>query len=240
MGLQLVESSNFSFDDAQLHIFPGKPLFSLGKSEAVYRNAYSFWKEEWTKVFAKAGNAGHLNADNFLRQDQVCVISSRSSIAGLICFSLYRLDISSSFDSGYLSQVPADASKELHALGNGLLMTFEYLCVNEQLRNKAAGASVAEILVGLGTKVMTAYNVEAAVGTAVRTIGMDQLAAKFGFRPLAQFRKFDLDCAAVMLMRQNIVENVRPTTKALIQKMWNERTDNTVIQPIFSTAAQAA
>lgn len=237
MGLQLVALSNFSFDDAQLHIFPGKPLFSLGKSEAVYRNAYSFWKEEWTKVFAKAGNAGHLNADNFLRQDQVCVLSSHSHVAGLICFSLYRLDISSSFDSGYLNQIPADASKELHMIGDGLLMTFEYLCVNEQLRNKAAGASVAEILVGLGAKVMAEYSVEAAVGTAVRTIGMDQLAAKFGFKPLAQFRKFDLDCAAVMLKRQEIIENVRPTTQVLIQKMWNNRNDHTAIQPIHSTAA---
>lgn len=238
MGLQLAGSStNFSFDDARLHILPGKPLISLGKSEIIYRNSYSFWKDTWTKVFAKAGNAGHLNADNFLRQDRVCVISSRHSIAGLICFSLYRLDVASSFESGYLSQVPPAASRSIPKFENGLLMTFEYLCVDEQLRNKTTGASIGEILIGLGTKVMIECDASVAVATAVRTVGVDYLAAKFGFKALAEFRKFDLDCAAIMLNRNDIVENVGPETKALIQKMWTERIDNTVTQSSYSTAA---
>ncbi|MBL7687462.1 MAG: hypothetical protein JNJ49_05465 [Bdellovibrionaceae bacterium] len=238
MGLHLAgTTSDFSFDDARLHILPGKPLISLGRNEIIYRNAYSFWKDIWTKVFAKAGNAGHLNADNFLRQDRVCVISSRHSIAGLICFSMYRLDAASSFESGYLSQIPPAASQSIPTIENGLLMTFEYLCVDEKLRNKSTGASIGEILIGLGTKVMTECDASVAVATAVRTVGVDHLAAKFGFKALAEFRKFDLDCAAIMLKRQDIVENVGPDTKSLIQKMWIERIDNTATQSIYSTAA---
>jgi hypothetical protein len=214
-------------DLAKLYLFSGKPRNLKDFPAEIYTQSFNFWKEEWGNVFEKAGDRGHLKIDNYLRQDVVASVVAAGDIAGLICFSFYRLDLASSFESGYLKQVPDEALRKIQELKSGSLMTFEYLCVNQKFRNKALGVSVAEVLCHIGNLVMAEYGAVAAVGTAVRTYGMDTMAARFGFFPLVAFEKFNLDCALVMNTTQTAKFDVSLNNHSFMKNLWSGRIDKT-------------
>lgn len=206
-----------------LYLFSGKPKNLKQFPTEIYNKSFSFWKDQWGQIFEKAGDRRHLNVDNFLRQDVVASIVSERDIVGLICFSFFPVELISSFESTYLRQLPPEGLATLQQIKSGRLMTFEYLCVREKYRNKSLGVSIAEVLCHIGNLIMTEYGVMAAVGTAVRTNGMDVMAARFGFKPIAEFKKFDLDCALVMNTPKTIRYDVSLRNHAFMKSLWKRR-----------------
>ncbi|MEQ1875683.1 MAG: hypothetical protein ABL958_03495, partial [Bdellovibrionia bacterium] len=62
-------------------LMPGK--FAPGFPEPELHNrTYQLWRSVWREVFTEAGNPAALVADDFLRQDFVCVLHVGGQVVG--------------------------------------------------------------------------------------------------------------------------------------------------------------
>lgn len=201
-----------------LKILPGK---ISGDASAVdsYNEAYQFWKRFWTDEMAKSGgDHRYVDADDFLRQNEILVVTEGDQIISMVMSTVYDLSIPSERDSKYFSKVDAPVIKKIMDSGS-VISTIEFLAVNPDWRGAKPGAPMSAVMIGLALQRGAALGAHACVGMPRVDNRVNVTAQGFGAHALGRVVKVNIECEIVAFYPDKITTHPNPHVNALVNRL---------------------
>lgn len=227
---------NIDLKDLSCTLLPGKWNI-LEKPPSLYEAAYRVWRRTWADIFTQAGSPESLAVDNFLRQDAVIVLHRESQVVGLVTSTLLNLAAENSREHSYLKPFPNHIVQTMQQLGAGILTTGEYLSVEPEFRKSFTDIPIAEILVGLCTKIFEHLDGEVALATTVRPLKLHRYLAKHGYQEVGNFQKYGLDCLLLANTKTTFQTHPSSEVRAVVDNFWSRRRDLTGLTHIAPMSA---
>jgi hypothetical protein len=208
-------------------ILPGKPRFGF-PATGLYDQAYSFWRQFWTRVLTDVGAASTPEPDEFCRQDLVCLLlDERDEIAAMMCYTFYDLGLRATTDRQYFSRYfTPEFFGALRDRGITRLMSLEYLSVAPVWRRNGGAASLARLISVLGLRQVAQFGCDAGIAAARCDVGVDKLSHELGAESIVRGLKVHgIETDLVAFVRDRIQEPRDPRVADLVARLWDERLD---------------
>ena len=190
----------------------------------LYLEVYGFWKETWKGIFTKVGSPEAWVADDFSRQHYIPVITYKGELVATHYYTVFDLRDPSVVDMRYFSIFPENAKNFVFGGELNKVMSMEFLSVHREWRKKALGFSAAEALISLGFNLLREKNIDAALGVAVKTAGVDKMAEKLSCSVLAEnIKRGELVCDLFAREKSNIARHPDREVQDIIDYLWNNR-----------------
>jgi hypothetical protein len=176
------QSVDLSNDGWQLAFLPGRDV--PHRYAEIYDKAYELWASVWAQTFAELDGSGTLYADDFLRRDEVVVLSHDNEPVALSLF--HRLDLrrpAHRADS-YFRPFPQSLLTTLVANGQHDVLIGSYFTLSPTFRKGRADLPVKDILFGAVTQRFVTSGAQLMLGIMRKDRGMHALGTRFGARPL--------------------------------------------------------
>lgn len=193
-------------------------------SYGLYCNVYDFWKRTWKTIFENVGSPTAWNADDFLRQDLIPVITYEDQIVATHYYTLFDLRNPSVMDIRYFSIFSNEARKWVFENKFSSVMSMEFLSVSTDWRKKSLGFSFAEVLIALGFKLMLEQQQPAAVGVAVKVAGVDEMAKKLNCSLIdREVKRGNLVCDIMAQTQRGVKDHPDSRVQEIIESLWKNR-----------------
>lgn len=222
------------------HLLRAKPPFK-SPSTPLHNKAFEFWVSQWTHELAKISPNEKLNADEFLRQDYMSVVTHGSEVVALHFYSLFDLAQDAARSHSYFgASYSPRAMEALKKHGVRWAMSFEYFTVAPQWRGSAAGFSLAATLLGLGLKFFGELGADAALGICRIDLGVAKLCYSAGAVTLDSNQIIHgVACDLVGIMQGSQKPYRREEENLLADSLWSDRVDYTIESPHFASSKAA-
>ena len=215
------------FQNLTCSLLPGKYTEGVLVPD-LYNSVYAYWRKTWTEFFIKAGSGPDaLNIEDFMRHSFIISLHQGNNIVGTLSCSLFHLGADVTYDHPCIRPFPAEVLDTLRTERKGRCITGEYLSVHPEFRKNSVGISMADIMIGIMSKIFQNLELEMAFAATVRAAKVDIIAKKYGFRELGSYVKIGVDCIMVFSTQEMLQAHPDPTTMALVEKFWREREDLT-------------
>jgi hypothetical protein len=189
----------------------------------LYCEAYEFWKKTWKNIFTKVGSPEAWSGDDFFRQDFIPVIMYDGKIIALHCSTVFFLKNPCLKDIKYFSIFSSQINEWMDKNKVQDLMSMEFLSVAKEWRVTRSGLSFAEILIGLGSKIVKLNNIDAAIGVSVKAAKITEKASKLNYSVISnEARRGNLICDVIGLI-PDAHKHPDIQARAMIEYLWEDR-----------------
>jgi hypothetical protein len=213
-----------SSSELSLAIFPGHTEQSAEYSN-MHKQAYQSWVDLWTSIFTQSGAKFDTNV--FLNADRITVISYRGEVISYFLSSFYPLTSSTDVKNNkYFSIFPPSTIEQLRFKKVREVMTFEYLTVLPQWRQKKLGFPLGAVMIGLGLNAMMERGCDASVGVARIDAKVDRVSHEYNAMTLVpEVLRANIACEIVGFFPSEIVQHPDPKIRQIVAQLWAKRTD---------------
>jgi hypothetical protein len=212
-----------------------------GDLSRKHDQAYQLWKKNWQDTFAELKTEAKLKADDFTRQRVISALFSGETAVGLLLHTHFNLDLAAVRDHTYLATYPAHIIEELRAQGCSEVLSMEYLTLHENWRKHLVGVSMAEVILGLGAKVLEASNFSSMIVVTRNAKRVNQILYGYGARCLVpNLTKHNVSVDLVSLDHGKTHPGKDEEVNQLIEHFWRRRQDTVGIESLFQNPAAAA
>lgn len=191
--------------------------------------AYLYWKRFWSDFYEKAGQSGSFSGENFYRQDFVTALFAGDQVVGLHLYSLFRIDELASREHRYFKSFPEGFIDSLKEMGVRRVMSLEYLTVDPGWRKSECGLSLAEVLIGCGTRFFRTQEIQALIAPA-RADGtkVAEKTYRYGFDCFQSGLQM-LGCPIDIIVgfRDKIHHHPSSEVMGQVERLWSRRQDYT-------------
>jgi len=210
-------------------------LFSGENAGELFRkrhdNAYQLWQKNWQATFSELKTDAKLKADDFVRQHIIGGLFQGDEAVGLLLHTYFNLDLAAVRGHTYLATYPADIISRLRAEGKTEVLSMEYLTLDSRWRKHLVGVSLAEVILGLGAKVLEASGFESMIVVTRNEKRVNQILYGYGARCLAaNLTKHNVPVDLVSLDHGNTHPGESPEVNELIEHFWSNRQDTVGIE----------
>lgn len=218
-----------------LTIFPGR-FGREGAQLRIYNEAYHFWKSFWVEEMARSGgDRRYVDADDFLRQSEILLVTAEAQIVSMVMSTLYNLSIPSERDSKYFSKLDQRLLDKITEAGP-LVSTIEFLAVNPEWRGARPGAPMSAVMIDLALRRGFASGANVCIGMPRVDNRVNSTAHHFGAESLGTILKVNIECEIVAFHRGKITPHPKPEVNTLARGLINKA----VILSDFKSTAKAA
>jgi hypothetical protein len=226
------------FSHYRLCILPGRcrPGFPFVE---LHNRVFSFWRDFWAGVFAQNGSPSLPDPNVFYRQDFVAVIYRGEQIVGTLFCTENNLASDVTCGISYFARPRiAEFARDLRERNLNSVATYEMLTVSPQFRKNKTGISFGTVLLGIVVNAFRDYGADVMVGPVRLDIGVDKMVKEFGWELVSpEYELHGTPVAISALFKDRVRECQNPAHRALIQKLWRERTDHRATADSVSRAA---
>jgi len=210
----------------QYYLLPGRPPVGFSH-QALYDEAYRFWKRFWTEVLQKNGSAEQLNGDDFRRQDCFAVLVHSGKIVALMGYTFFDLASAADREHSYFRHFyTPKAIGELESLGIRRVMTVEFFSVDPEWRAGRLGVSLGAVMGELALRFAVSQDVDAALGVVRSDNGVAYLARQLGGVMLDQdVRIYETPCDLAAFLPARIRRFPSAQINRLTDQFWGNRID---------------
>lgn len=217
-------------------------LFSGGEAPENltirHDQAYKLWKKNWQDTFAQLKSEAKLRADDFTRQQVISALFSGDTAVGLLLHTHFNLDLEAVREHTYLSTYPAEIINSLREQGCAEVLSMEYLTLDENWRKHLVGVSMAEVILGLGVKVLEASGFGSMLVVTRNEKKVNEILYGYGARCLApNLTKHNVAVDLVSLDRGKTHPGEHSEVNQLIDHFWRRRQDTVGVENLFSSLA---
>jgi hypothetical protein len=205
------------------YILPGNyQQFDAGLT--LHNKIFDRWRSFWTEVLINLPVPSVLNQNDFARQTYIAtLLTPPKNIVGFSLHTIFNLNSTADVNHTYFRNNYDPNFCELLKQHNVKLpMTFEYLSIMPEYRNRNIGISLVPILAGLAYRLQKQLAVDASICSCRCDFKVDQFAKMFG--------GFELAGAGLAhgIKTQNIVTPTNrlkePTNfQPMLDLIWNNR-----------------
>ncbi len=192
---------------------------------ALHNKIFDCWRSFWTEILKGLPVPSTLNPNDFTRQSYIsALLTSAKNIVGFSLHTVFNLNSSADINHTYFrNNYDPNFSERLKRHNIKLAMTFEYLSLMPEYRNKTLGLSLVPLLAGLAYRLQRQLSVDASICSCRCDFKVDQFAKMFGGIELSE------SGLAYGIKTQNIIT---PTSRLkepaeiqiLLDSLWKNRT----------------
>jgi|GEM_PF-3011603 len=221
----------FSVDKFKYSILDKNNVFGDSHATDLYNDVYRYWKKTWQKILLEAGSPQTWSADDFFRQNYINVITFENEIVAANCSTVFNLKSSCVRDTKYFSIFNQKVYDWLENNHTEKLMTMEFLSVAEKWRESSMGFSFAEVLIGLGSKMLEEQNLCAAVGVSVKAAGITRKSSCHNYSLVTDdVERGRLPCDVICLNSKSIQRHQDEKVATIIDALWQNKNNFRQVQ----------
>lgn len=187
--------------------------------------AYSLWHATYSKILESSGEK--INSDDFWRARILAVIEQNNSIIGLHLYNAFDLRVHAIQTHSYLKSLSNIKIEELKSKSIQRLMSGEFLTVHPEFRGKPNGISIAEVIVGLCTKVFLSSPWDAIIGISRIDFKVDKMTTKLGGRVNGDLLRHDVECKIIIATKSDIKPNTDLPVVNMVESLWSQVNNQT-------------
>jgi len=196
------------------------------ESADLYNNVYRYWKKTWRDILIKAGSPQTWSADDFFRQTFIPVVTYGDEIVAANCSTIFDLRSECLKDMKYFSIFNQNVYTWLENHRVQKLMTMEFLSVQEKWREQHVGFSFAEVLIGLGSKIIEEHGLCAAIGISVKAAKITEKSSRLAYELVTDdVERGMIPCDVVCLDAKKSAPHQDAQTNKIINFLWENKND---------------
>lgn len=198
---------------------------------ARHDSAYQLWKGNWQDTFKELKSDAKLKADDFTRQLVISGLFDGNEAVGLLLHTHFNLDLAAVREHSYLSTYPAEIISRLRQEGCVDVLSMEYLTLSDRWRKHLVGISLAEVILGLGAKVLEASGFSSMIVVTRNEKNVNTILYGYGANCLASnLTKHNVAVDLVSLNKGETHPGQNPEVNKLIDYFWSRRRDSVGIE----------
>ncbi len=216
-------------NDLRYVIIPGKPSHDHPLNH-LHEKAYLAWRQVWEAEFKALNFPIQDLANDFLRQDYIPLLVSGDEVAALHLYSEFNISNRAITDHKYFtSNYPPEFLQALRSRGVKTVMSMEYLTVSPAWRAKQIKIQLADVMIGLGIKLLPETRAQAYIGPARNDYKVSNKTYSFGFECIqANVVNHNVSCDLVAGFRDKLVSSPDQKIAGLIQTLWSNRLNSVI------------
>lgn len=199
----------------------------LDNSVNLIEQAYVLWEKTYSEILKSSGEI--LNPDAFWRSKILAVIEDNGQIVGLHLYNSFDLRINSINKHSYFSHIQPEKVAEIKSSRINSLMSCEFLTVHPSHRGKKNQISMAEVIVGLCSKVLVHSPWDALIGISRTDFKVDKMSAKIGANSVGDTQRHNIDCKLVLAKKDQIKKIEHKETVDLVENLWAQKNNLTYL-----------
>lgn len=205
----------------------------------LVEQSYLLWEKTYSEILNSSGET--LNSDAFWRSKILAVIEKEDTVVGLHLYNSFDLRIKSINKHSYFAHIHPEKVEEIKSSKINSLMSCEFLTVHPSHRGKKIDLSMAEVIVGLCSKVLTHSPWDALIGISRVDFKVDKMSAKIGAHSFGDTKRHNIDCKLVLARKDQIKKIEHKETLNLVETLWSQKNNLTnLISNELSTQKGAA
>lgn len=218
----------------EYHILPLRPIHL--PSLELYDQAFDFWRTSWLKTFGELEGLKHLPSDDFLRQNEVAIITHNAEIIALFAHSWFDLRLKATTEHTYFKHYPKECLKILAEQNMNRVMTMGWLAVAPAWRKSEKGPLVSETIIWQAYQRFVESDADTLIAYTRNDRKMNAVAYQYGSQCLRKgLSSHNVEVDLVFTRK----EDVRPPSdlriRATAERLWNSRivhvSDRPSLQP---------
>ena len=197
----------------------------LDNSIHLVEQSYTLWEKTYSEILSHSNET--LNPDAFWRSKTLAVIEKENQVVGLHLYNSFDLRIKSINKHSYFSHIDPEKVEEIKSNRINSLMSCEFLTVHPNHRGKKIQISMAEVIVGLCSKVLTHSPWDALIGISRVDFKVDKMSAKIGANSFGDTKRHNIDCKLVLARKDQIKKIEHKETLVLVENLWSQKNNLT-------------
>lgn len=197
----------------------------LDNSIHLVEQSYTLWEKTYSVILSHSNET--LNPDAFWRSKILAVIEKENQVVGLHLYNSFDLRIKSINKHSYFSHIDPEKVEEIKSNRINSLMSCEFLTVHPNHRGKKIQISMAEVIVGLCSKVLTHSPWDALIGISRVDFKVDKMSAKIGANSFGDTKRHNIDCKLVLARKDQIKKIEHKETLVLVENLWSQKNNLT-------------
>lgn len=193
----------------------------------LIEQSYSLWESAYSEILKSSGET--LNPDAFWRSKILAVIEKDNQVVGMHLYNSFDLRIRSINKHSYFSHIHSEKVEEIKSSNINSLMSCEFLTVHPSHRGKKIDISMAEVIVGLCSKVLTHSPWDALIGISRVDFKVDKMSAKIGANSFGETKRHNIDCKLVLAKKDQIKKIEHKETLAFVERLWSHKNNLTTL-----------
>lgn len=185
--------------------------------------AFDLWKSVYKYELESRGQTFH--EEHFWNCRILAVIEQDGEIIGTHIYNVFHLDTLITKNHPYFLDIPDLRLQDFKNHQVHQIMSMEYLLVNPAHRGRNAPVRWAEVVIGLGLKVMLHSPWDGIVGIAREDKKVNQMGMKMGVLEMDGLMKNQTPCRIMFLSKSDLKPHADPGVQTLIENLWRNRID---------------
>ncbi len=208
--------------DLKLVLLSSEPSTEIERS--LYERAYQAWQGIWQKTFQELEGRQTIFSDDFLKQDEIAVLMYKNEVIGTSCFKWADLRLRAHQNNSYFQPWPQSILDSLIKDGCWNVLVGSYFSIDPVWRKQATTLPLKDIFFGLVVERFINSNTSVMVGTMRNDKGMENVAYRFGAKPLASNVDFhNVKVDLVVFLGDKIQTSPLPEVEFAIKYLWKNR-----------------
>jgi hypothetical protein len=191
--------------------------------DPLLEDAYEVWRSVWLAAFESVHGVYRLHSDQFVRQDQIAVISAGGRCISLMGLRCLDLSLARVRDDSYFEPWPDEV---LASLDDSIVGVTSNLAVHPDWRGAVvtsplapgSSARLSSVMIALSVRSSFASSVQSVIALTRNNRSVDKLASSLGAAKLGQITLHGADADIVRFDRANAL-----TRGGVIDELWERR-----------------
>lgn len=185
--------------------------------------AFSLWKQIYSQELETRGLSLHI--EDFWNCRLLAIIEDGFNVIGVHIYNVFDLRTLATSHK-YFDDVTPERIEIMKSQKIERLMSMEYLMVNPAFRGAKSPIRWGEVVIGLGFKVMVHSPWDAIIGIARADKHVNDMGRKMGCAETDSVVKNQTPCKVMIMTKNEIKDHEDPQTQALIDSLWNQRSNS--------------
>jgi hypothetical protein len=185
-----------------------------------------FFVAYWNSHFKNLGVSKKIDLSEFSQQQRVVGIFSGSRVVAMLTLNKHCMKFGVK-RSSYFSQFSSDFLSVLSKMNLESAQSVQWLMVNRELAQEYNGLPLAEIIIAIALKYQIFLGLDASLACARLDNACAHVAQKLGFvmhgQPVQMYNS-----PIAQLVCQAPRASQKPEVASLVDRLWQQRTDNTL------------
>jgi hypothetical protein len=190
----------------------------------LFCSAYDLWRDEWRATFQELEGTTRIHSDEFLRQDEISVLSIGPQCIAVTGLRWLNLSLSAAREDSYFSPWPEDAMRQLGTVvvgisGNTTIRAdWRGSLVDPALPMPGETTPLALATMALALRRFVHSPAEHVIAVARNDRAMNRVAASIGAQTIGQIKLHGIDSDLILISRSNAM-----TRGAVVDWLWARR-----------------
>ncbi len=207
-------------NDFKFHLF--SPHYVPESRTKLFNDVYQIWKKTFAEVVESRG--GKLDPDDFFRGDYIAAISKDDQVVCICLLSVFDLKLTSSKEHHYIRTLNDSTINKLISKNQSRIMSLEYLNVLPEWRKHNSEVNWAEVMLGLGNKLMDQSVADGLIGMPRIDRKVDEVLLRLGAYPIQDpVDKMGYPCAILFFDKQKNRHFDNLTIEKYVQSLWRDK-----------------